>query len=165
MVRKINKRASLDDLGYILGVLLVFGFLLLILGSWTDSFNEKIQDMSIIPDDGKQAIGKVNNLYSGALDNSFLFLAIGLAVISILFAMMVIVHPIFFIFYVIALTVVIFVSGILSNIYQEAAANPQLAPMAAKLLYTSQILNFLPLFAGIIGTIIAIVMYKNWRDA
>ena len=72
MVRKINKRASLDDLGYILGVLLVFGFLLLILGSWTDSFNEKIQDMSIIPDDGKQAIGKVNNLYSGALDNSFL---------------------------------------------------------------------------------------------
>ena len=161
---KRNKRASLDDLGYILGVIATFAFLLLIMGAWMNGFNENIQQIDDIPDAGKTAVSQIDGLYGGALDNGFLFLTIGLAIGAVIFAMLVVVHPIFFIFYIIMLTIVTVVAGALSNMYQEAAANPTLAPIAAKLMFTTHILNFLPLITAIIGIIIAIVMYKNWQE-
>lgn len=166
MVRKrLNKRGSIDDLIFIAITLLGFGMLLLLFGKFSDEFNTQIQDMSEIPDAGKTAVQQIDDLYGGVLDNSFLLLAIGLAVVAFIFAMLVIVHPIFFIFYFIMLTIVIFVCGALSNIYQEAAANPQLVDIASKLVFTSHILSFLPFIVGIVGFGLAIIMYKTWRTA
>lgn len=164
MARKINKKGSLDDLVYIVGVLLFFGLFLLIMAKWTDTFNTEIQANDDIPTAGKTAINQVNNLYPGVMDNGFLLLTIGLSLVALIFAMLVVVHPVFFVFYFIMLSLVVFVSGAVSNVYQEAAANPQLAATAAKLIWTSHILEFLPFIVGVLGFILAIVMYKNWEQ-
>lgn len=163
MARK-NKKGSLDDLVYIIGVVLFLAMALLVMGKWTDQFNNNIQALDVIPTEGKTAVNQVNDLYGGVLDNAFLFLTLGLAVVALIFAMLVIVHPVFIVFYIIMLTVVVYVSGAVSNVYQTAAADPSLAGMAAKLVWTSHILQFLPFIVGVLGFILAIVMYKNWSE-
>jgi len=164
MARKLRKKGSLDDLVYIIVILIFFGMGLLIIGKWTDAFNTAIQSNDDIPVAGKTAVGQMNNLYGGVLDNGFLFLTVGLCLVALIFAMMVIIHPVFFVLYFIMLAVVVFVSGAVSNIYQTAAAEPTLAPIAAKLIWTSHILTYLPFIIGVIGFILAIVMYKNYQQ-
>ena len=162
---KRNKRGSIDDLVYIIGTLLAVGLLILLYGKFTDEFNTAIQANEDVPDDGKVAVSQINDLYGGAIDNGFLFLALGLCIAAMVMAMLVIIHPVFFVFYLIILTIVIFVSAAMSNIYQEAASNPELADIAAKLVFTSHILTYLPYITGVFGFILAIVMYKKWDEA
>jgi len=164
MVRKRNKRGSLDDLVWIIGVLLVFSLMILIFAKFTDEVNTKVQDMDIIPTSGKTAVSQMNDLYGGVIDNSFLLLTVGLAIVALIFAFLVVIHPIFFVFYFIFLTIIIFVSGAVSNIYQSAAAEPALASIAAKLTMTSHIMTYLPFIIGVFGFLIAIVMYKTWQE-
>ena len=162
---KRNKKGNLDDLVYIIGVLIFFAMAILIIGKWTDSFNNAIQANDDVPSAGKTGVNQINDLYSGVIDNGFLFLTFGLAIVALLFAMLVIIHPIFFIFYFIMLAIVVFVSGAVSNIYQEAAAQPDLVAIANKLIWTSHILTYLPFIVGVLGFILAIVMYKNWEQS
>lgn len=165
MVRKrFNKKGGLSDLVYIMITLLAIGLMLLIFGKFSDEFNTKIQERTDVPTAGKVAVGQINDLYGGVLDNSFLFLTIGLCIAALIMALLVVIHPVFFVFYFIFLVIVIYVSGALSNIYQTAAAEPELASIAAKLIFTSNILNFLPMIIGVFGFILAVIMYKTWEN-
>ena len=161
---RINKRGSLDDLVYIIGVSLFFALLVLIFATWSTEFNSQIQGSDIIPADGKTAVNQIDELYGGVIDNSFLFLTVGLAIVALIMATLVIIHPIFFIFYVIFLAVVVYVSGVVSNIYQTAAANPALADTAAKLIFISHTMEYLPFIIGVLGFILSIVMYNSWKN-
>jgi len=163
--RKRNKKGSLDDFVYVMGIILVAGLLFLIFGKWSDSFNTRIQTMDAIPDEGKAAISKVDDLYGGAIDNSFLLLTVGLCIAALIFAMLVVVHPVFFVLYLIVLSIVIYLAGIFSNIYQAAATHPEMAPIAEKLIFTSHVLTYLPFIIGVLGCVLAIVMYKTWEES
>lgn len=163
--RKRNKKGSLDDLMYVVGIILAAALLFLIFGKWSDSFNTRIQTMDVIPAEGKAAISKVDQLYGGVIDNSFLLLTIGLCIAALVFAMLVVVHPVFFVLYIITLAVVVYLAGIFSNIYQAAAAHPEMVPIAEKLIFTSHILTYLPFITGVVGFVLAIVMYKTWEES
>ena len=73
------------------------------------------------------------------------------------------VHPVFIPFYIIGWIIVTFISGIMSNIYQEMAANTQLVTEANQLVFVSHIFEYLPLIVGVFGVILMFVMYKLWR--
>jgi uncharacterized membrane protein len=73
-------------------------------------------------------------------------------------------HPVFFVFFVIILAIILFVSGAFSNVYQEMANNPDLADVAAQLTFIDNIMTYLPFIIGIFGFLLAIVMYKNWQQ-
>ena len=160
-----SKRGSLDDLIYIVGVLGVFALMLLISGSIVSSFNTQAQATPGITADATLAVQQIDNLYDSTLDQSFLYLAIGLAIIALIFAALIAVHPVFFVFYLIFLAVVIIISGVLSNIYQMAAQQPDLAPIASRLVITSHMMQYLPFITGIIGFAIAFMMYKSYKEA
>lgn len=162
MVR--GKRASFDDLVYIVGTLIGFALILLIVGTFVNNFNTKVQDSAVLETYGKESVNKVNDMYSGVIDNGFLLLTIGLCIASLIFAMLVIIHPVFFVFYVILLPVLIFVTGAISNIYLKAAEQPAMAEMASRLVFTSHILQFLPFIVGTMGLVLAIIMYKTWKN-
>lgn len=163
MIRR-NKKGSLDDLVYIAITLLGAGMLILLFGKFSSEFNSQIQTLDEVPTAGKTAVSQIDDLYGGVIDNSFLFLAIGLAVAALIFAFLVVIHPIFFVFYFIMLGVVVYVSGVMSNIYQTAASEAVLADVAAKLIFTSHILEYLPVIVGVFGFVLAIIMYKTWQE-
>lgn len=167
MLRKLrrNKRGSIQDVMFVAVAMLFFSMVLLIGFKITSSFNDELQSSPAIAqfDTDSRARDSSTSLlgfYPGIIDDSFLFLTIGLSMIALIFAALVRVHPIFIPFFFIALLIVIFLSGVFSNIYQEMAGNPNLATEAAQLTFTSLIMEFLPFIVGIIGIILMVVMYK-----
>lgn len=167
MARKLrkNKKGSLDDLIFIFVSLFAIAVIILIVYKVSDSINTELQASSNINDRGKAAYNSINNMYPGVVDNSIMLLAFGLGIMAIIFAMLIRVHPVFFVFFIIILAIIIFVCGAFSNVYQEMAANPELSVLADNLKFTTAILTFLPFIIGILGFIVAIVMYKNFQNA
>lgn len=164
-----NKKGSLQDIIMIAVLLLVFSMGILIVAKISNEINTKIQDSSTISRltgaaDAKNAMGNINSLFPGVIDNSFLFLAIGLAVVAIVLAMLVAFHPVFFFFYFIMLIIVIFISGIFSNIYQQMAETAALSATADQLIFISHIMTYLPFFVGILGFLLSIIMYKTYQE-
>jgi len=171
MLRRIrkNKRGSLQDM-ILIGVIILFFSIVVLFGfKFTSEIDSAIQSNSAVAeyDTGNHARSASTALkahYPGIIDNVFLFFAIGLAIATIALAALVRVHPVFIAFYFIGLVLVIFFSGMFSNIYQEMAANSQLAAEATQLVFITNILEYLPFIVGIFGTLLMIVMYKSWKD-
>lgn len=158
----MNKKGSLQDIALIAGVLLFFGIVLLIGFKVTDSFNTQVQGMASIPTEAKTSTQTLTNYYSSTMDYSFLLLAIGLGIATLILAALVRVHPVFIPLYFIGLIFVIILSAVFSNIYQGMAADTNLISYANQLVFTSHILNYLPLIVGTFGIILMVVMYKLW---
>jgi|TARA_R100000501_G_C2629296_1_gene123928 H+/Cl- antiporter ClcA len=161
-LKRKNKKGSLQDVIQVGVILLFFGMVVLLGFKIMNGVDEQVQSMDIMDTRSQAASTALTGHYSGVIDNSFLLLAIGLAIATLILAALVRVHPIFIAFFFIGLVLVIFFSGLFSNIYQEMAADPQLAAEAGALTFIPLILNFLPLFVGIFGILLMIVMYKTW---
>lgn len=164
MLRK-NKRGSAKDLGLIMVVMLVFGMMTLIGFKLTSEFNDRVATMSVFNADARTASQTLTNQYTGSIDNSFVFLAIGMALVSLILASLVRIHPVFIPLFFIAWVVLIFVSGILSNIYTEMAANANLLAQSSQLTFIPLILGKLPWFVGVFGILLMTVMYKLWSNS
>ena len=157
---KMNKKGSITDIMFWAMLLLFFGVVVLIGFKVTTEVNTQIQGMDVIPSNAKTASTELLGTYSGVIDNSFLFLTIGIALAALVLAALVRVHPIFIPIFWVGLLIVIFLSGILSNIYQEMASNPNLIAQADQLLFVSHILTYLPLFVAIFGHLMILILYK-----
>lgn len=158
----LNKRASLQDIIIIGVVLLFFGMILLFGFRIQSAINDKIQVHPDIPTRAKAASTTLTGYYSGTMDYGFLMLAIGLGIATLILAALVRIHPVFVPLFFIGLIIVIFLCGIFSNIYQETASNTLMTPYADQLVFTSHILEYLPLIVGIFGILLMVVMYKLW---
>ena len=161
--RKIGKKGSIQDILFMAGILLVAAVTLLVGAKVSGEFNSFIQGSDIFETRGKSAAQSLDNNYGGVLDNSFLLITVGLGLVVLSFAVFVRINPIFIVFFIIGLIIMIFLSGIFSNIYQEMAAHPEFAAEATSLVYTDQILTFLPIFVLVFGTLLMVLMYKLWR--
>jgi len=160
--KSIGKKGSLQDIMFIIGLVVFFGIVVLIGFRVTSAYNENIQGMSIMPQEAKDASASLTNHYPGIIDNMFLVLTIGLCIITLILAAMVRVHPIFIPLFFIVEIITIFVAGIASNIYQAVASNSNLVEYSNQLVIISTVLGYLPLFIGIFGIILMVVMYKLW---
>lgn len=156
-----NKKGSILDLIFIVIVLAVLSLVILVVFKVSNSINTRIQSGTEFTTEGKTAMAQVNGLYPTAIDGGFLFLCIGLSIIALVMASMVRVHPVFIIFFIIALAFIIFLSAIFSNLYQSIASNPDMIAEANQLVLTSLIMQKLPFIIGIIGSILALIMYKQ----
>lgn len=165
-----NKKGSIQDLIYFGVVVLFFAMVILIGYKITNSIDTQVQSsVAVIAYDtdnyARTASTQLVSYYPGVIDNSFLIFAIGMALVTIILASLVRVHPIFIVFFFIGLVFVIFFSGIFSNIYQSMAEDPSLATEASNLIFIGKIMEYLPFITGIIGIILMVVMYKLRSDA
>ena len=165
-----NKKGSALDILWIAGTLIALAVIILIVYKVSDEFNTKLSTDSTFneyagAENAKSSMNQMNNMYPGIIDNGFLVLAIGLSIAAIILAAMVRIHPVFLVFFIIIWALIIFLSGVFSNIYQEMAAQPEMTALADNLTFTTHILNYLPFIVGILGGVLAIIMYKMWSAA
>lgn len=168
-MKRMGKRGSGLDLLWIAVILFVFSLLVVIGYKISSEINTEIQSNSAVQQfdtDGKAraASSTLTSHYPGVIDNTFLFLVFGLAIASFILAAMVRIHPIFYVFFLILWAIIIFLSAIFSNIFQEIAAQQEFAAVVADLTFISSVMTALPWFVGILGTILAIVMYKTYQN-
>ena len=150
---------------YIAIVLVFFGVAVLIGTKVAVSFQEKIAENPTYIADAPRAVAETENLvnnYSYSINSAFLFLTIFLALVTLILASLVRIHPIFIPLFIIGLIFLIFFCGIMSNIYQEVAEEEVMTSTVSRFAIMHNILKFLPLIIGIFGTVLMIVMYKNY---
>ena len=156
----MNKKGSLFDVLFLAGSFLVialailFGFLIM------SNFNDHFQASSVITIEGKTASSTLTGYFPGIVDNVFLFLVIGSAMAALVLASMVRVSPIFIPFFIVMLIFFTFITGILSNIYQEVAGNTNVVAYANQLMFISTVMEYLPLMVAAIGILLMVIMYK-----
>lgn len=158
-----GKRASVDDLIYLIMIVVAVGIIILIGFNFMDKFNGAVQGMSSFNANAKAATNAVTQKFPGVVDGTFLFLTIGLCIVALALAFLVRLHPIFFIFYIIFVPIIIYISAAFSNLYQEAAASAALADVASRMVFMSHIIQYLPMIIGIFGFLLAFIMYNTWR--
>ena len=158
----MNNRGSIQDLLLIGAVLLVASFFILFGYKIASEFNAHVQTDSHFDARARSATSTLTAYYPGVVNNSFLYLTIGMCLVTLVLAALVRIHPIFIPFFFIGLVLVIFFSGVLSNIYQTLAANTAIAAQAVELTKISMVMNRLPYYIGVFGIILMIVMYKTW---
>jgi len=161
---KQNKKGSVQDLLLIGISLFVLSLVVLICFRISTSLNTEFQANDNIDSYGKAAHQQITNMYPGIIDNSFIFVTVILSIGALMLAALVRVHPIFLPIYIIAWIFVMFMCSIFSNAYQEMAANPDLSALATQMTFMNQVMTTLPFIIGIVGALLAIVMYKAYRS-
>ena len=166
-MKKLNKKASIQDIVMFAIVIFFLAVISLIGYKVYDSFNTELQgnfNDTLGINESRYASESVNNMFGGILDNAFLFFMIGLGIVAFVLASLVRVNPVFLIFFVIVLIIIIFISAIFSNIYGDIASDPNFVALADDLIFMSHVMQFLPFIVGILGSVLAIVMYKGYKD-
>ena len=162
-MRKSNKKGSVQDIALIFGIILFFAVAMLISFKVSSEYNNFIQGDSNFDAQGKQASEKITGYFPGVVDNTFLFFAIGLSLVTLGLAVAVRFHPIFIIFFLLGLIFLIFLSALGSNIYSQMASHAILEDEANQLIFSRTIMQRLPLIIGIVGFLLMIIMYRQWR--
>jgi hypothetical protein len=98
------------------------------------------------------------------VDGTFLFLVVGLAIAAIALVFLVKINPIFLPFFIIGLIFIIFLSGILSNIYQEMSEDNNLSTEANQLTVIDTVLTYMPIMIAVFGILLMILSYKTWNS-
>jgi hypothetical protein len=161
----MNKKGSIQDFLYIMVAIFILSVVTLLVFKISNSINTEIQANSDMSAESKDLSAQVNSMYPGVIDNSFLLLTVGLSVVAIALAFMVRIHPVFLVFYILVLVLLIIFAGIFSNVYTGIAENPDFTAEADSLVFISTIMRILPMFVAVLGTVLAIVMYKVWQSS
>ena len=158
-----SKKGSLVDIVFIGVVLTVFSILVLIGLKIATEVEDNIDANPLFT--GTEAASEIEEVrvkYTNTIDNTFFFLMIFVALAVLVLAALVRIHPMFIPFYFIGWVIVIFLSGIFSNMYQAMAADANLEAVAAELTFISSVMTALPIIVGIFGIILMAIMYKLW---
>lgn len=114
-----------------------------------------------LPASETEAVGVMNaGMVTFTLfDQLFMVAAVGMCIFSVISAFFVDSHPVFFIFSVIGLMVVIFINTLLVNVFWEFATNPALIAVANNFPYIIIFMKNLPIITLLFGLLIAIVTH------
>lgn len=171
MAKRKNKKGSIQDVLYIIVMIVVITVGTLLVYKIHNEINLKFQESEDITTRGKTAMTQMENIYTGVLDNSFMLLVVGLCIVAIAMAAMVRIHPVFIAFFIILLVIIVFLAGVFSNIYQKVASNELMVDandstvyLADRLTFMSYTMRFLPFITGVIGIIMSFIMYKSWQS-
>ena len=157
-----NKKGSIQDIILIIVVLTFFGMVVLVGSKIGTEVNNQIQSNDAVDANTKEQSQRTISNSMGAIDKSFLFLAVFIAMVVLILAALVRVHPIFIPLFFIGWILLIFLAGIFSNIYQNMAAQTELAGVAAEMGLMTSILTALPIIIGVFGIFLMVMMYKLW---
>lgn len=159
---RCDRRGSVMDLFFIVLALFFFAVVILVGGKIHQEFNTRIQASTEFNSDAKTAASTLDGYYSSVIDNSFLFLAIGLSIVAFVLAALVRIHPIFIPFFILTLVFIIVLSGIFSNAFESMSQDPSMVDFTSRLTIVPIIMGYLPLFVGVVGTLLMVIMYKTW---
>ena len=165
MVRfNMNKKGSIVDL-VMIGILLFFFAIFVLIGlKVTNEFKTQLPSIEGVDSTTSGYINSTATNFTNVIDKSFFFFAMFLAIVTLILASLVRVHPIFIIFYFIGLILIIFLCGIFSNVYTDMANSTQLQSTANDLPLITFMMTWLPMFVGTFGIILMIIMYKLWQN-
>lgn len=156
-----NKRGSIQDIILLIVFASVISIVAIIGFKVATEFNDQFGSMDNVPTMASDGTNQVTGYFTSVIDNSFFIVIIAISLGTLALAALIRVHPVFIFFFIIALAVLIVVAMTMSNIYYEMASTTQLQAEADQLTFISTVMTYLPWFVAVLGTLVAIIMYKT----
>jgi hypothetical protein len=163
MVQSMNKKGQLPDMFLIIVVISLFAITTVVMVTFYDSYTDSLEDNQAFNNSWNTAIeANADNLNQG-YDYLFMFILIGLAILTIVLGVNVRSHPVFFFISLLLLVIVTVVSAIFSDIYTKLATNSTSAVEATASTYTiiPYVMAHLPMFMFFLGMFIMILFYAK----
>ena len=164
MKKILNKKGSIQDIAFLAVLIFFIGIVILISFKVSTEYNTNIQANTNIPNEAKIASSQIKEFFPGVVDNTILFLVIGIGIVSLAMASLVKVHPVFIVFFLIGLVFITFLSATFSDVYEEISLNPSLSSEVSELTNISFIVKTAPIFIFVLGLILMFIMYNVGKD-
>src|SRR3990167_6602416 len=156
----MNKKGSALDVLYIIVFLFVFAIGLIIAdkvlyeideGTNTTLGSSNVSNFSFAQ--GRTSIR--------LFDFAYIFVVIGLFITTIIFAFLIKTHPVFFVASLMLFIVTVIIGVVLSNVYEEFTASPDLVDTANRFPVMNYVMDNLPTIVTIMGGLVLIVLYAK----
>jgi hypothetical protein len=157
-----SKKGSAVDLFYIVVAIFAITIIGVLVSAVVTRFNTQFQTIvsPVIDADAYSAGNTLAQTMPNTLNGGLLFLFFAACIIALILASMTPVHPVFFIFFILELTILIIFSGGIANAFQAFIETPALATEHSQYPTLIWLFRYLPFIIGAMGLALAAVMYK-----
>ena len=156
-----RKKGSSKDLTFIIIGTFSVAITALLVTILLNNLNDNIQDMDVFNTEAKSASKTMAEDFPEVMDGGILLIFFGMVLISLALASLVPIHPIFLIFFLLEWFLLIYIGAAISNTYQMFIESPIFATEANQYVITTFFFRYFPYIIGIVGAILAIVIYKT----
>jgi len=163
MVQGMNKKGQIPDMFLIIVVLSLFAITTIVMVTFYNSYTDSLSDNEAFDNPWNEAVEEKTDLLNEGYDYIFMFILIGLAMLTIVLGLNVRSHPVFFFISLLLLVIVTVVSAVFSDIYTKLATNSTSAVEATAQTYTiiPFVMQHLPMFMFFLGMFIMVLFYAK----
>jgi len=129
---------------------------------WEDIYPDMSEE--ITTEEGQASLDVINDRYPALFDGLFLFVFIGLWIMTLVASFMIDSHPIFFAISLVLFIIVLIGSVYIGNFYEEIITDSSFNDAYEDFPATHFILTNLLMFSIVIGTSIMLVLYGKSRQ-
>ena len=162
-IRNSKKGNAILDTAMVIVVLVVLGLLSIVTWSVWGDISPDVYDSVNESEEAKEALDVIDTKYPSLLDGIFLFVFMGLWIMTLVASWMIDTHPIFFAVSLILFVIVLVGTVYLGNFYEEIITEDAFNDAYQDFPATHYILTNLLMFGIIIGASIMIVLYGKSR--
>lgn len=155
-----TKKGSITDLPFLMAGILSVALVAFLVTIVVNRLDTRVQADNMFPADAKSASSQLADDFPNVMDGGIVFLFFGMCLISFVLASLIPVHPVFLLFYFFEWLILIWLGGGIANTYQKLVEMPAFAFEASQYSLTIHFFRYFPFIVGIIGAVLAIVMYK-----
>ena len=162
-----QKKGSAVDLFYIVIGFFVVVIVGILVSAVVTRFNTQFQAIvapTVISADAYNAGNDLANTMPSTLNGALLFLFFGACIVALILASLTPMHPIFFFAFLLELILLIIFSGGIANAFQAFIETPSLATEHGQYSVLIFLFRYLPFIIGVVGFVLAAVMYKVRQD-
>lgn len=157
-----HKKGSAADLFYIVIGFFVVAVVGILVSATVTRFNTELNKVSnvVMPTEAKQTSNDLKDVMPNTLNGALLFLFFGACIVALILASLTPMHPVFFVFFILELILLIFFGGGIANSFQHFIETPALAVEAGQYGLIIFMFRYMPFIIGIVGFLLAAIMYK-----
>lgn len=161
----MNKRGSVEDVILLTVFVFMIGLGFLVFNPIAHTLSNSFANNSLVnASNGSVTAFKSIGTNADKLDYLTVVLYIGFLLALIITGYLIDVKSIFFVVYLIVLVLAVFVSAILSYVYEYTASTSIFSTYATNLPITNFILSYLPIFVTVAGCVSLVVLYAKERN-
>lgn len=155
-----NKKGSSLDLFFVVVAVFTVTIIGIMVSAVVTRFNNEVQKIDAFPSEAKDASNTLSNTMPSTLNGGILFLFFGACILALILASLTPFHPVFAIFFIFEWLVLMIFTGVIADAFQKFIEADVMATEYGQYGTIIFLFRWLPLIIGIIGFILAAVMYK-----
>lgn len=158
-----NKKGNMiiDSLT-ILVFIVLFAIITIIIMPFFNDINNDIQNSTDMNNQSKEVVQDVYNTYPSIMDSGFILFFVLLWILVIVASFNIEAHPIFLVISIIALTFIVIVAALVTNVYEETIEDPDIITYQSSFPMTVFVMGHLPYFIIAVAFSILIALFgKN----